>query len=97
MEGERAFEQELRTLKGKQAILEDNPRIAYKYNLGGGYHVSKGWEPLGLTGYYDTCSGPERYEVFFQTQQLHAVLGRCRRPQRISRCLYYVVCTGSLP
>ena len=58
MEGERAFEQELRTLKGKQAILKDNPKIAYKYNLGGGYHVSKGWEPLGLTGYYDTF-GPE--------------------------------------
>ncbi|MEC9349778.1 MAG: sialate O-acetylesterase, partial [Planctomycetota bacterium] len=58
MEGERAFEQELRTLKGKQVLLKDNPRIAYKYNLGGGYHVSKGWEPLGLTGYYDTF-GPE--------------------------------------
>jgi hypothetical protein len=58
MEGERAFEQELRALKGKQALLKDNPRIAYKYNLGGGYHVSKGWEPLGLTGYYDTF-GPE--------------------------------------
>ena len=58
MEGERAFVQELRSLEGKQALLKDNPRIAYKYNLGGGYHLSKGWEPLGLTGYYDTF-GPE--------------------------------------
>ena len=58
MEGERAFVQELKTLKGQEALLKDNPRIAYKYNLGGGYHVSKGWEPLGLTGYYDTF-GPE--------------------------------------
>ena len=58
MEGERSFVQELKTLKGKEALLKDNPKIAYKYNLGGGYHISKGWEPLGLTGYYDTF-GPE--------------------------------------
>ena len=58
MEGERAFVQELKELKGKGALLKDNPKIAYKYNLGGGYMVSQGWEPLGLTGYYDTF-GPE--------------------------------------
>ena len=58
MEGERAFVQQLRTLKGKEALLKDNPKIAYKYNLGGGYKVSEDWEPLGLTGYYDTF-GPE--------------------------------------
>jgi hypothetical protein len=58
MEGERAFVQELKKLKGKSPLLKDNPRIAYKYNLGGGYKVSHGWEPLGLTGYYDTF-GPE--------------------------------------
>ena len=58
MEGERSFVQELKTLKGKQTLLKDNTKIAYKYSLGGGYHVSKGWEPLGLTGYYDTF-GPE--------------------------------------
>jgi hypothetical protein len=58
MEGERAFVQELKKLKGKGALLKDNPKIAYKYNLGGGYKVSQGWEPLGLTGYYDTF-GPE--------------------------------------
>ena len=58
MEGERAFEQELRSLDGKQALLKDKPSIAYRYSLGGGYHVSRGWEPLGLTGYYDTF-GPE--------------------------------------
>jgi len=58
MEGERAFVQELKDLKGGEALLKDNARIAYKYDLGGGYHRSRGWEPLGLTGYYDTF-GPE--------------------------------------
>ena len=58
MEGERAFVQELKELKGKGDLLKDNPKIAYNYHLGGGYKVSQGWEPLGLTGYYDTF-GPE--------------------------------------
>jgi len=58
MEGERAFVQELNTLKGHEALLKDNPNIAFKYNLGGAYKVSNSWEPLGLTGYYDTF-GPE--------------------------------------
>ncbi len=58
MEGERAFIQELGTLEGGAALLKDNPRIAYKYNLGGGFKVSKGWEPLGPAGAYDTF-GPE--------------------------------------
>ena len=58
MEGERAFVQELKELKGKGDLLKDNPKIAYKYHLGGGYKVSQGWEPLGFTGYYDTF-GPE--------------------------------------
>ena len=58
MEGERAFVQELKTLRGDAALLQDNPKIAYKYSLGGGYKVSDGWEPLGPAGYYDTF-GPE--------------------------------------
>ena len=58
MEGERAFVQELEALKGGAALLKDNPLIAYRYNLGGGYYRSRGWEPLGHTGYYDTF-GPE--------------------------------------
>ena len=58
MEGERAFAQELKELKGKDSLLKDNPKIAYKYSLGGGYKISNDWEPLGLTGYYDTF-GPE--------------------------------------
>ena len=58
MDGERAFVQELNTLKGHEALLKDNPNIAFKYNLGGAYKVSNSWEPLGLTGYYDTF-GPE--------------------------------------
>ena len=58
MEGERAFVQELQDLKGGPTLLQDNQNIAFKYSLGGGYKVSKGWEPLGPTGYYDTF-GPE--------------------------------------
>ena len=58
MEGERAFVQELKTLKGKGSLLQNNARIAFKYSLGGGYRTSNGWEPLGPAGYYDTF-GPE--------------------------------------
>ena len=58
MEGERAFVQQLDMLPGQGSLREDNPRIAFKYSLGGGYKTSDGWEPLGPTGYYDTF-GPE--------------------------------------
>ena len=58
MEGERAFVQQLKELKGKGSLLKNNSKIAYKYSLGGGYRKSHGWEPLGLVGYYDTF-GPE--------------------------------------
>ncbi|MFC1806275.1 sialate O-acetylesterase [Planctomycetota bacterium] len=58
MEGERAFVQELKTLKGKEPLLNDNARIAFKYSIGGGVKTSDSWEPLGPAGYYDTF-GPE--------------------------------------
>jgi hypothetical protein len=58
MEGERAFMQELRTLRGKESLLNDNMEIAYKYSIGGGCKTSDSWEPLGPAGYYDTF-GPE--------------------------------------
>ena len=58
MEGERAFTQELKALKGHETLANDNGKIAFKYNLGGGYKTSNGWEPLGPAGYYDTF-GPE--------------------------------------
>lgn len=58
MEGERAFIQELESLKGKESLLNDNMKIAYKYSIGGGYKTSDSWEPLGPAGYYDTF-GPE--------------------------------------
>ena len=58
MEGERAFLQELKTLKGKESLLNDNMKIAYKYSIGAGYKTSVSWEPLGPAGYYDTF-GPE--------------------------------------
>ncbi len=58
MEGERAFVQELKMLRGKSSLLKDNHRIAYRYSIGGGYKKSDGWEPLGPAGFYDTF-GPE--------------------------------------
>ncbi|MBL8816574.1 MAG: hypothetical protein JNL58_11135 [Planctomyces sp.] len=58
MEGERAFVQELAKMADKAKLLEDNPTIAFKYNIGGGYKVADGWEPLGPAGFYDTF-GPE--------------------------------------
>lgn len=57
MEGERAFVQDLAKLN-RAALARDDARIAFKYDLGGGYKVSDGWEPLGPAGYYDTF-GPE--------------------------------------
>jgi hypothetical protein len=58
MEGERAFVQDLKATPGKAALLKDDPRIAFRYSLGGGFKVSDGWEPLGPAGPYDTF-GPE--------------------------------------
>ena len=57
MEGERAFVQDAAKL-GQADLLKDNPGIAFKYSLGGGYRKSDGWEPLGQAGCYDTF-GPE--------------------------------------
>lgn len=54
MEGERAFVQDL----GQSALRKDNPAVAFRYSLGGGYKVAVGWEPLGPAGCYDTF-GPE--------------------------------------
>lgn len=58
MEGERAFVQDLKKVRGKQALVKDNPKIAFRYSLGGGFQVSDAWEPLGPAGFYDTF-GPE--------------------------------------
>ncbi len=58
MEGERAFIQELAQLAGGKALLRDNAKIPFRYNLGGGYKLSNGWEALGPRGFYDTF-GPE--------------------------------------
>jgi len=58
MEGERAFIQQLGTLPGGMKLLQPDPKIAYKYSLGGGYRTSNSWEPLAPSGYYDTF-GPE--------------------------------------
>ena len=58
MEGERAFTQELKSLKGHESLAEDNQKIAFKYNVGGGFKTSSSWEPLGPAGPYETF-GPE--------------------------------------
>ena len=58
MEGERAFVQELAGLEDGRVLLQDNPKIAFRYSLGGGFRESNSWEPLGLTGHYDNF-GPE--------------------------------------
>lgn len=58
MEGERAFTQDLKNLKGQESLANDNGKIAYRYSIGGGYKISNGWEPLGPAGFYDTF-GPE--------------------------------------
>lgn len=58
MEGERAFTADLKSLAGHETLAKDNDKIAFKYNLGGGFKVSNGWEPLGPAGPYDTF-GPE--------------------------------------
>lgn len=58
MEGERAFVQELEEMNEAKDLSASKPEIAFKYNLGGGYQTSDGWEPFGLVDYYDTF-GPE--------------------------------------
>jgi len=58
MEGERAFTQDLKSLKGCESLANTNNRIAYRYSLGGGFKESKGWELLRPAGFYDTF-GPE--------------------------------------
>ncbi len=58
MEGERAFVQELQSSQSDAALLKDRHDIAFKYNIGGAYRKSDGWEPLGAVGYYDNF-GPE--------------------------------------
>ena len=58
VEGERAFVDELATVRGAKSLAKDDPKVAFRYSLGGGYRVSDGWEPLGPTGFNDTF-GPE--------------------------------------
>lgn len=58
MEGERAFVQDLKGLKGGAKLAKDNPKVPFRYDLGGSVKTSGGWEALGPAGYYDTF-GPE--------------------------------------
>lgn len=58
MEGERAFIQELSSLPGSESLAQPNPKIAFKYDVGGSFKKSAAWEPLGPAGPYDTF-GPE--------------------------------------
>jgi carbohydrate esterase-like sialic acid-specific acetylesterase len=58
MEGERAFVQEVERIRKKSKLANGDHRVAFKYDLGAGFRVSKGWEPLGPPNYYGTF-GPE--------------------------------------
>ncbi len=70
MEGERGFVQELKASGELSALATDNQQIAFKYNLGGGFRISKDWEPLGPVGLYDTF-GPElSFAQMLQQQSL---------------------------
>ncbi|MFK7739983.1 MAG: sialate O-acetylesterase [Planctomycetota bacterium] len=58
MEGERAFVQNLGSVKGGRSLRKNRDDVAFRYVVGGGVHRSVGWEPLGPAGLYDTF-GPE--------------------------------------
>ncbi|MCF7954703.1 MAG: sialate O-acetylesterase, partial [Phycisphaerae bacterium] len=58
MEGEVSFVENLKKLNDHKELAKDNIKVPYSYSLGGGYKVSKGFEPLGPAGMYDTF-GPE--------------------------------------
>jgi len=58
MEGEISFVENLKKSDTYAKLAEDNHKVAFSYSLGGGYKVSKTWEPLGPVGMYDTF-GPE--------------------------------------
>jgi hypothetical protein len=71
MEGERAFRADLLTSPATAILAKDNPKIPFKYNLGGGNTVSRGWEPLGVAGAFNTF-GPE---LSFGQQLQAAMIG----------------------
>lgn len=58
MEGERAFIQELEAMPDDSGLLEPFQNIPYRYEVGGGFRISNGWEALAPRGPYDTF-GPE--------------------------------------
>ena len=58
MEGEISFSADLKKSRKSSKLHKDNGKIAFSYELGGGYKVSDGWEPLGPAGMYETF-GPE--------------------------------------
>lgn len=71
MEGERAFRADLLTSPATAALAKDNPKIPFKYSLGGGITVSAGWEPLGVAGASDTFG----HELSFGKQLQAASVG----------------------
>lgn len=58
MEGERAFVQDLPKTKAGLSLRSDRDDLPFRYSLGGGMWTSRGFEPLGPAGLYDTF-GPE--------------------------------------
>lgn len=57
MEGEVSFVEDLNKTK-YSSLRKDNHRIPFRYSLGGGFHTSSDWKPLGPAGMYGTF-GPE--------------------------------------
>lgn len=70
MEGERAFVQVLNEKPAHRKLLQENPSIAYRYHIGGGYRKSKHWEVFRPVGVSDSF-GPEL--SFAATLQQHGV------------------------
>ena len=58
MEGEISFVENLRKPNTHATLAKGNHGVALSYSLGGGYKMSKTWEPLGPVGMYNTF-GPE--------------------------------------
>ncbi len=56
MQGEHAFVQQVDA--SQRDLLQPKQDVPYRYSIGGGYNVSKGWEAMRPAGFYQTF-GPE--------------------------------------
>ena len=58
MEGEDSFVRSIPEVPGFASLTKDQEQTLYRYSLGGGVRVSKGWEPLGPVDFLGNF-GPE--------------------------------------